>query len=257
MALTFFSHSLADTLSLGRAIGRLLRAGDFIGLDGPLGAGKTRLVRGIALGMGIDPKRVSSPTFVLVHEYVPSAPPNDAAQSGTGADPSPSARTVPLVHIDAYRLHSADELDTIGWDRIIDGSAAVVIEWAEKIERALPGPERTARIGMQHTGAQSRRVSVSAPSSWQGRPGWEELVRTESPPPPSQGRDWTTCPISGRKVAPDSPTYPFADEKCRMADLNRWMSGEYSISRALTEDDSGIPDDVSDPPDSNEQGQDR
>src|SRR5262245_47994123 len=98
MALTFTrkSGSEAETLLLGGALGSLLRGGDVVLLDGPLGAGKTTLVRAVAAGMGLDTGAVASPTFVVVHEY------GDR-----------------LVHVDAYRLGSAEDLDSLGWDRLI------------------------------------------------------------------------------------------------------------------------------------------
>ena len=64
------SHNEPETLAIGRAIGALLAPGDVVAIDGPLGAGKTRLVRGIALGLGLPGSVVSSPTYVMVNEYV-------------------------------------------------------------------------------------------------------------------------------------------------------------------------------------------
>ena len=63
------SRSAAETESLGALIGARLRAGDVVSLDGPLGAGKTVLVRGMATGLGLDPLPVRSPTFVFHHVY--------------------------------------------------------------------------------------------------------------------------------------------------------------------------------------------
>lgn len=94
---------------LGFRLGQQLNAGDLVVLTGELGAGKTTLTRGIGEGMGIRGS-VTSPTFVLARTHPPV----------TG--------TVPLVHVDAYRLGSADELDDLDLD--FDGSA-VVIEWGK------------------------------------------------------------------------------------------------------------------------------
>ncbi|MEC9373298.1 MAG: tRNA (adenosine(37)-N6)-threonylcarbamoyltransferase complex ATPase subunit type 1 TsaE, partial [Planctomycetota bacterium] len=85
-----------ETVALGARLGELLRAGDVVGLDGELGAGKTRLVRGIATGMGAPREMVHSPTYVLMNEY-------------------PTERGCALVHVDAYRLRGADDLESTGW----------------------------------------------------------------------------------------------------------------------------------------------
>lgn len=101
-----------DTVSFGRALGELLQAGDLVLLTGPLGAGKTVLVKGIAAGLGV-PGRVSSPTFVLAREH-------SAGRRGIG-----------LVHVDAYRLGGdLDQLEDLGIDTAGD-DAAVAVEWGE------------------------------------------------------------------------------------------------------------------------------
>ena len=92
---------------LGRQLGRALTAGDLVVLTGPLGAGKTTLTRGIAEGLGVRGP-VQSPTFVIARTH-----------------PSLSGGA-PLVHVDAYRLGSAAELDDLGLD--VDRSVTVV-EW--------------------------------------------------------------------------------------------------------------------------------
>lgn len=97
----------ADTMAaLGARLAGLLGAGDLVVLDGPLGAGKTTLVRGIGAALGVR-GAVTSPTFVLAREH-------------------PTASGVPLVHVDAYRLGSARELEDLDLD--YDG-AVVVVEW--------------------------------------------------------------------------------------------------------------------------------
>lgn len=101
-----------DTVALGRALGELLRAGDIVLLSGPLGAGKTVLVKGIAAGLGV-PGRVSSPTFVLARVHA-------AGSRGVG-----------LVHVDAYRLGGdVEQLDDLGIDTAVD-EAAVAVEWGD------------------------------------------------------------------------------------------------------------------------------
>ncbi|MCL2325349.1 MAG: tRNA (adenosine(37)-N6)-threonylcarbamoyltransferase complex ATPase subunit type 1 TsaE [Proteobacteria bacterium] len=113
-------HSLQDTVDFGASLGRLLRAGDVIALRGPLGIGKTQLVRGIAqsyLGEGV---RVCSPSFTIINRY--------EAVGGRV-----------IHHLDLYRLSTLEELESTGyWDSIEDPSALVVIEWLEQVDRAQP-----------------------------------------------------------------------------------------------------------------------
>jgi tRNA threonylcarbamoyladenosine biosynthesis protein TsaE len=111
--------TVADTVAFGERLGRQLRPGDLVLLAGPLGAGKTVLVRGIAAGMGVT-GRISSPTFVIARVH----------RSGR-------AGGVPLIHVDAYRLgDDLDQLDGLDLDTdLMD--AAVVVEWGEGIGGAL------------------------------------------------------------------------------------------------------------------------
>lgn len=133
-----------ETEALGAAMGARLRPGDTVALRGELGAGKTCFVRGVARGMGLDPSRVSSPTFVLAQEYGPA----------NGEGPS-------LVHIDAYRLAGADDLDAAGWDSLTDGSSVVVIEWPERIEQRLPSDR--IEVEFEHGPAHAeRRLTLTA-----------------------------------------------------------------------------------------------
>lgn len=102
----------ADTVAFGESLGRRLHAGDLVLLDGPLGAGKTVMTRGIAAGLGVS-GRVSSPTFVLARVH----PAGD--------------RGVSLVHVDAYRLGGdLAQLDDLDLDTDLE-SSAVIVEWGE------------------------------------------------------------------------------------------------------------------------------
>ncbi|MFI6870101.1 tRNA (adenosine(37)-N6)-threonylcarbamoyltransferase complex ATPase subunit type 1 TsaE [Nocardia sp. NPDC050406] len=104
--------TVEDTEALGRELAAQLHAGDLVVLDGPLGAGKTALTRGIAAGLGVQ-GRVSSPTFIIARQH----------RAGTG----PGA--IGLVHVDAYRLGGdLDELDALDLDTDLD-DAVVVVEW--------------------------------------------------------------------------------------------------------------------------------
>ena len=112
-----------------------LRPGDVILLEGPLGAGKSELTRGIAKGLGVT-ETVTSPSFTILNVY----------ESGR----------CPLYHFDWYRLESADELYELGLDEYLGGDGIAVVEWAERCPEALP--EKTIRIRLETTGEESRRI---------------------------------------------------------------------------------------------------
>lgn len=106
-----------ETLALGEVLGRLLRPGDVVVLDGDLGAGKTLLTKGIAQGLGMAASDVTSPTFSLVHEH-------------EGA--------VSLYHLDLYRLETPEELQNLGYEDYFYGDGICVIEWPERAAAFLP-----------------------------------------------------------------------------------------------------------------------
>lgn len=113
---TFISSSAADTLALGERWGREAQAGWVFGLTGPLGAGKTQLVRGIARGLGAV-ARVRSPTFILVHEY--------------------NGGRCPLFHLDLYRLDTLDRFESAGLrDYLFTPEGITAIEWFEHWPKA-------------------------------------------------------------------------------------------------------------------------
>ncbi|MEZ6319155.1 MAG: tRNA (adenosine(37)-N6)-threonylcarbamoyltransferase complex ATPase subunit type 1 TsaE [Phycisphaerales bacterium] len=201
------SESVERTGEIARDVALVVRAGDVIRLDGPMGAGKTTFVRALAGAMGADVSLVSSPTFVLVNEY-----------------PTKGGRP-DLVHMDCYRMSGADELDDLGWDRILSSGAAVVIEWAERIGAGLPAS--VARVAIEPTGETDRVFTIEVPDSWDERPGVLGL----------EARRATVCPVTGRPVAADSPTWPFADERARLSDLHGWLTDRNVISRAIEERD--------------------
>jgi tRNA threonylcarbamoyladenosine biosynthesis protein TsaE len=135
---TFETRSAAETEQLGRALAERFGVGDCVALAGELGSGKTVLVRGIALGLGIEDQRlVCSPTYVLVREY---------------------AGAVPIFHIDLYRLaEPAGELGELGTDEML-AEGLVLIEWADRAGEALPRPRW--QIDIEVTGADRRRLRL-------------------------------------------------------------------------------------------------
>ncbi len=98
------------TVAVGRALGELLTAGDLVILDGPLGAGKTTLARGVGQGMGVAGP-ITSPTFVIARVHPPSG-----------------AANTPLVHVDAYRVGSVDDLESLDLDASLE-DCATLVEW--------------------------------------------------------------------------------------------------------------------------------
>jgi len=114
---SFHSGSAEDTLALGAKLGKLLQPGDFVGLIGDLGAGKTQLVRGVAAGANVPTAQVGSPTFAIVYPYV---------------------GRLPIYHADFYRLESYDELYATGFTDLVAGDGAVLVEWLDRIPHAAP-----------------------------------------------------------------------------------------------------------------------
>lgn len=137
----FHSDSEAATDRLGHVLSEVLCAGITIALNGQLGSGKTRFVRSLCLGLGADPARVSSPTFVLLQIY-------------------PDGR-IPVAHFDTYRLADIDEFLAIGADEFLNSDELVcVVEWADRVRDALP-PDRLT-IDITQTGCESREFLMRA-----------------------------------------------------------------------------------------------
>lgn len=138
------SHSEAQTREFGQRLAALLSAGDVIALQGPLGAGKTRLVQSIAAALGCGRSFVVSPTFTLIHEY---------------------DGELPVYHVDAYRLKNSDEFLDMGGGELLTGEGVCLIEWADRIGDLLPRDH--LRIDIDVTGEQSRvfRIRASGPLS--------------------------------------------------------------------------------------------
>jgi tRNA threonylcarbamoyladenosine biosynthesis protein TsaE len=133
------SSSQQHTDRLGQAIGRTLRGGETIALYGPLGAGKTALVRGIAQGLDAESTTVTSPTFVMIHEY---------------------QGRLPLAHVDLYRVRSPRDLDSTGLADYFSGLTVTAIEWADKGIPALPSDR--LEIELSHRAARSRVIRLRA-----------------------------------------------------------------------------------------------
>src|SRR5438445_6574928 len=139
-ALVLELPDLDATTALGRRLGDRLFAGAVVALVGPLGAGKTHLVRAVSEGLGVaDGRAVSSPTFGLIHEY---------------------RGRLPIYHFDAYRLNSVAEFQDLGAHEYFDGQGVCLIEWADRVAAALP--EERLEIRLEVTGETSRRATITA-----------------------------------------------------------------------------------------------
>ncbi len=139
-ALSVTSASVDQTRSLGRRVGELLQPGICIGLVGPLGAGKTQFVKGLAAGVGVpDDVTVNSPTFVIVNEY---------------------PGRLHVYHVDAYRLGGVDELAALGFEEMTRSGGVVAVEWADRVAALLP--EDHLAVHFDHTGESSRHITLRA-----------------------------------------------------------------------------------------------
>ncbi|MDX1962195.1 MAG: tRNA (adenosine(37)-N6)-threonylcarbamoyltransferase complex ATPase subunit type 1 TsaE [Pirellulales bacterium] len=134
----------AATFDFGKQLAARLFPGAVIALDGPLGAGKTRLVQGIAAGVGIDPATVTSPTFTLVQEY--PLPPDQQAARGIGK----------IFHLDAYRVNSPEEFWELGIEEMFASSNWTIIEWASRVRMCLP--REYLGVEILHCGKNERKV---------------------------------------------------------------------------------------------------
>lgn len=183
------SDSELQTEAIGAVVGRMLLGGETVALHGDLGAGKTRFVRGLAEGLGIDPQEISSPTFVICQEH--------------------RGRRLDLAHLDAYRLSGAAELETIGFDELRQRSDLVLaIEWPERIASALPASR--IDVHLSHAGPEAREIEIRADARTIA------LLRNRLVA--------ERCRTCGRALEFGQPTAPFCSERCRLADLGAWMS---------------------------------
>ena len=137
--ITVVSKSSAETIELGARLGRLLAPGDFIALEGDLGAGKTQFAKGVPQGLQVDPGTpVTSPTYTILNIY---------------------QGRLPLYHFDLYRLHGVDEIEELGFEEYFSGAGACLVEWPERLGEELPVEVLT--VILAHSGAEERSISFS------------------------------------------------------------------------------------------------
>jgi len=128
------SNSAEETKAFAGAFAKRLKPGTVLAFYGPLGAGKTCFIQGLAAALGVT-QAVTSPTYTLINEYK--------------CDP-------PLYHIDLYRVHSEDEAFDLGLDEYLYGNGITAIEWSERVPDLLP--QDTIHIHLEMTDDEEQRV---------------------------------------------------------------------------------------------------
>ena len=215
MHLRLRSISPETTEALGAAMAEVLPVPWVVALDGDLGSGKTTFVRGMARGLGLVAAEIASPTYVLCTRH-------------DGED-------VSLAHLDAYRVEHETALESVGFDEMLrERSLGTVIEWASKIDGALPTERVEVRLA--HRGPTDRAIEIfDRRNDGQGRARLLDALVTlfgavEVAPAASQ------CPSCGKDES--SPDHrPFCSARCRLADLGKWLNGTYVFSRPLHADE--------------------
>jgi len=134
------SRSAQETQALGERLGARLGRGDVVACIGPLGAGKTCFLQGLARGLGVM-TGVTSPTFVLVNQY---------------------RGRLPVYHVDAYRTGSLTELVDLGLEEMLHGEGVTVVEWADKLLPLLP--PRTVTVTIAGLGDEPRQIELAGPA---------------------------------------------------------------------------------------------
>ncbi len=131
----FISNSPEETREIAFKFGQSLSSGDVVAMFGGMGMGKTAFTHGLAAGMGIDDKQVSSPTFALVHEY---------------------GEKMKMYHFDMYRIESWDDLYSTGFFDYLDSGGVLAVEWSENIINALP--ENYIRVNFERGENENQRI---------------------------------------------------------------------------------------------------
>ena len=142
------SPSPERTREIAAVVAGVLAPGDVVALSGDLGAGKTCFVQGVAAALGVT-EHVTSPSFVLVREY------------GSG--------TIPILHIDVYRLGNLQELVDLGYEEFLDPKQIVLIEWGDAVGPLLP--DEYLQIDVHAPTETDRLIELIA-----NGPGWAQRL---------------------------------------------------------------------------------
>lgn len=137
--LLLLSENTESTQALGEWIGKEARGGEVLALIGPLGAGKTRFVQGLAKGLEVAERYITSPTFILLQSY---------------------EGRLPLYHIDLYRIEKETEMEPLGLDEFLEGKGVSAVEWADKGLNTLP--PRRLTITFRYAGEDRRELDLRA-----------------------------------------------------------------------------------------------
>ena len=164
-----------DTIALGRALATMLAPGDVVALAGPLGSGKTYLVKGMVGGLGVtDSRYVRSPSFIIISQY-----------------PCPArGENCRVNHVDAYRLKGPEELRQLGTEELFSEDNITLVEWADKVMEVLP--EEKLVIRLSHHGEHTRRFELE---------GWENRLGSL---PGSLLNRWVISSPQHRQPCPDA-----------------------------------------------------
>jgi tRNA threonylcarbamoyladenosine biosynthesis protein TsaE len=136
--MTIVTHNVSETEAAAAELARTFTGGETVALYGDLGAGKTQFTRGLVVGLGGDGHQVSSPTFVLLNVY--------------------DAPRLKVFHLDAYRVHGADDFDSIGFTELLEQGGVVVVEWPARVETLLP--QRRINVKIEPLSVESRRITI-------------------------------------------------------------------------------------------------
>jgi tRNA threonylcarbamoyladenosine biosynthesis protein TsaE len=143
------TSSSDETKRIAASIGKSLKPGDNVILQGNLGSGKTTFVQGLAHGMGVS-MPVTSPTFTLVHEYPAQGP--------------------KLIHVDPYRLENPEQIVELGFDEWLEQDGVLVVEWAERLGHLTP--DEYLLVKLEILGDDERRITLEPHGT-----RWDKLLQ--------------------------------------------------------------------------------
>jgi tRNA threonylcarbamoyladenosine biosynthesis protein TsaE len=132
------SENAQQTEQIASDLAATLDGGECIAIYGDLGAGKTQFVRGLAAALGVNPRAVSSPTFVLLNVY--------------------RGGRMPVFHLDAYRIHGDSDLEAIGFSEMLEQHGVVIVEWADRVSGLLP--ENRLDVRIETVGESQRQITI-------------------------------------------------------------------------------------------------
>lgn len=137
------THSAEETMSFASQIAEQLQGGEILALHGDLGGGKTTFTKGLAEALKVE-ESITSPTFVMLKVYPAKV----------------KDKKIQLVHIDAYRTETIEDIKSVGIEDYLDcGDVVIVIEWAEKIKEILP--DNIIDINFKYIEKNNREITIN------------------------------------------------------------------------------------------------